>query len=234
MPRNWYINHVISEAKMIILCVNIRDSSPPSWNSGFGTTWLRFLADPDFGPGPAIQLGIHLIFDALPDRVLHTLNVAADNGLTGHFRLARPHWNNMARLNCNAKFPNPLQMYEWVICFEINCTWKQMSHRVMFAYRWWPEISLIDENLLGIAASFSGYSKRSHTNCTCSHVNVRREICQDSQRQFHRWFINISHSEIFVIVLEVAVNLFTTGMRVSFSKKSGNLWSRHNFYYIFV
>ena len=73
-------------------------------------------------------------------RVLHTLDVAADNCLTGDFRLARPHWNNMARLSCHAKYPNPLQMYGWVICFEINCTWKQMSHRVMFAYRCWPEI----------------------------------------------------------------------------------------------
>ena len=40
-----------------------------------------------------------------PDhRVLHTLDVTADNSLTGDFRLARPHWNNMARLICNAKF----------------------------------------------------------------------------------------------------------------------------------
>ena len=76
----------------------------------------------------------------MPHRVLHTLDVAADNCLTGDFRLARPHWNNMARLSCHAKYPNPLQMYGWVICFEINCTWKQMSHRVMFAYRCWPEI----------------------------------------------------------------------------------------------
>ena len=74
------------------------------------------------------------------NRVLHTLDVVADNSLTGHFRLARPHWNNMARLSCHAKYPNRLQMYGWVICFEINCTWKQMSHRVMFAYRWWSEI----------------------------------------------------------------------------------------------
>ena len=139
-------------------------------------------------------------------RVLHTLDVAADNDLTGNYRLARPHWNNMARLTCNAKFPNPLQMYGWVICFEINCTWKQMSHRVMFAYRCWPDI---DENLLRIPASFAGYSKRSHPNCTCSHVNVRREICQDSQHQFHREVINISHHEISVILLKVAVNLFT-------------------------
>ena len=123
-------------------------------------------------------------------RILHTPVVAADNGLTGDFRLARPHWNNMARLSYNAKFPNPLQMYGWVICFGINCTWKQMSHKVTFAYRWWPEISLIDENLLGIPTSFAGYSrgysKRSHSNSTYSHVNVRREICQDSQYQFHR------------------------------------------------
>ena len=71
------------------------------------------------------------------NRVLHTLDVTADNSLTGDFRLARPHWNNMARLICNAKFHNPLQMYGWVICFEINCTWEHMSHRVMFAYRCW-------------------------------------------------------------------------------------------------
>ena len=119
-------------------------------------------------------------------RVLHTLDVAADNGLTGDFWLARPHWNSMAWLSCNANFPNLLQMYGWVICFEINCTWKQISHRVKFAYLCWPKISLIDENLLGIPASFAGYSKLSHSNCTCSHINVRCEICQDSQHQFHR------------------------------------------------
>ena len=67
-------------------------------------------------------------------RVLHTLDVAADNGITADFRLARPQWNNMARLSCHAKYPNPLQMYGWAICFEINCTWRQMSHRVLFAY----------------------------------------------------------------------------------------------------
>ena len=38
---------------------------------------------------------------------------------------------------------------------EINCTWKQMSHRVMFAYRY----LFIDENSLGITASFAGNSK---------------------------------------------------------------------------
>ena len=42
---------------------------------------------------------------------------------------------------------------------EINCTWKQMSHRVMFADRCWSKILLIDENSLGITASFAGYSK---------------------------------------------------------------------------
>ena len=119
-------------------------------------------------------------------RVLHMLVVVADNGLTGAFRLAWPHWNNMARLSCHAKYPNPRQMYAWVICFEINCTWKQMSYRIMFAYRYWPEIQLIDGNLLVIPASFVGCSKRSQSNCTCSHANVRREICQDSQHQFHR------------------------------------------------
>ena len=48
-------------AKMIILWVNIWVRSPPSWNSVFGTTWPRFSRRPDFGPGPAIQLGINLI-----------------------------------------------------------------------------------------------------------------------------------------------------------------------------
>ena len=87
----------------------------------------------EFGPNPRNPCQPH-------NRVLHTLDVTADNSLTGDFRLARPHWNNMARLICNAKFHNPLQMYGWMICFEINCTWEQMSHRVMFAYRCWSEI----------------------------------------------------------------------------------------------
>ena len=30
--------------------------------------------------------------------------------------------------------------------------------------------------LIGIPASFAGRNKRSHSNCTCSHVNVRRHI----------------------------------------------------------
>ena len=82
---------------------------------------------------------IRIVDTRRSNRVLHTLDVVADNCLTGHFRLARPHWNNMARFSCH-EYPNPLQMYGWVICFEINCTWKQMSHRVMFAYRCWSEI----------------------------------------------------------------------------------------------
>ena len=36
------IYHVINWAKMVILWVNIRVRPPPSWNSVFGTTWLRF------------------------------------------------------------------------------------------------------------------------------------------------------------------------------------------------
>ena len=36
------IYHVINYAKMVILWVNIRVRSPPSWNSVFWTTWLRF------------------------------------------------------------------------------------------------------------------------------------------------------------------------------------------------
>ena len=46
-------------------------------------------------------------------RVLHTPVGAADDGLTGDFRLARPHWNTMARLSWHAKYPNPLQLHGW-------------------------------------------------------------------------------------------------------------------------
>ena len=113
------------------------------------------------------------------NRVLHTPVSAAD--LTWHFRLAMPHWNSMARLSWHAKYPKPLQIHECAICFEMNCTWKQMSHRVMFDYRLWSEIKLIDENVLGIPALFARCSKRSHSNCTCLHKKVRREICQNSR-----------------------------------------------------
>ena len=129
------------------------------------------------------HLEVHFI--EMEYRVLHALDVAADNGITADFRLARPHWNNMARLSCHAKYPNPLQMYGWLICFKINCTWNQMSHKVMFAYRCGLEIYLVDEKLLGIHASFAGCSKRSHSDCTYLHVNVRHRICQDNQHQFH-------------------------------------------------
>ena len=44
-------------------------------------------------------------------RVLHTPVGAADNGLTGDFRLASSHWNTMARLSWHAKYPNPLQLH---------------------------------------------------------------------------------------------------------------------------
>ena len=47
-----------------------------------------------------------------------------------------------------------------------------MSHRVMFAYRWWPEISLIDENLLGIPASFAGYTRGDTANEVIQIVHV--------------------------------------------------------------
>ena len=87
-----------------------------------------------------IHIKVFFISSYNDHRVLHTLDVAADNGITSDFRLTRPHWNNMARLSCHAKYTNPLQMYGWVICFEINCTWKQMFHRVMFTYRCGLEI----------------------------------------------------------------------------------------------
>ena len=74
------------------------------------------------------------------NRVLRMLAGAADNCLTGNFGLTRPHWNNMVWLSWHTKYPNPLQMYGWVICFEINCTWKQMSHWVMFDYSCCSEI----------------------------------------------------------------------------------------------
>ena len=51
---------------MIILWVNIRVRLPPSWNSVFGTTWLRFSSRPRFqtrarnpvGPPPAWHLAV--------------------------------------------------------------------------------------------------------------------------------------------------------------------------------
>ena len=145
--------------------------------------------------------------DAWWHRVLHTLAGAADNGLTRDFRLARPHWNNMARLSWHAKHPNPLQMYGYVICFEINCTWKQMSHNYV-------SLSMLVRNLVNWwkparnSCFICGMQHKKSFNCTCLHVNVWHKICQDSQHQFHRWFTNIPHHEIFVILLEVAVNLF--------------------------
>ena len=55
---------------------------------------------------------------ATGNRVLHMLDVVADNGITAAFRLARPHWNNMAWLSYYAKYPNPLQMYGWMIVLK--------------------------------------------------------------------------------------------------------------------
>ena len=42
------IYHVINYAKMIVVRVNIRFRSPPSWNSVFGTMWLRISSRPRF------------------------------------------------------------------------------------------------------------------------------------------------------------------------------------------
>ena len=66
------------------------------------------------------------------NRVLHTLAGAASPGTSG--------WrgNNMARLSCNAKYPNPLQMYGWDICFEINCTFYVCSSMLIGNLAdWW-------------------------------------------------------------------------------------------------
>ena len=60
---------------MIILWVNIQIRSPSSWNSVFGTGRdSNFLADPDFGHGPAIQLGLDLVMSRFKIDV--TWNVA--------------------------------------------------------------------------------------------------------------------------------------------------------------
>ena len=73
--------------------------------------------------------------------------------------------------------------FEKVVCSAVFLPYfnPQMSHWVMFTYRCWSEILSIDENLLGIPASFAGCNKPSRSNCTCLHVNVRCETCQDSQ-----------------------------------------------------
>ena len=67
------------------------------------------------------------------------------------------------------------RMGGWLVLIPITHG-SNLSHKVMFAYRCWSEICLIDENLLGIPASFTGCgtgcSKQSHSNCTCSHVKT--------------------------------------------------------------
>ena len=54
--------------------------------------------------------------------------------------LARPHLNNMAQLNWHAKYPKPLQIYGWVICYEINWIWKKIPYRVKFVHWCWSEM----------------------------------------------------------------------------------------------
>ena len=89
----------------------------PLWCFSITSKW-----DPcGWGGGGALSLWVSRY------RVLQTLAGAADGGLTGNFRWG-PNWNNMAQPSWHAKCPNSLQIYGWVICFEINCTWKQMSH----------------------------------------------------------------------------------------------------------
>ena len=103
-------------------------------------------------------------FKAVLYRVFYTLTDIADGGLTGNFRVTRPHWNYISRLSCHSKYPNRLQICGWVIYFEINFTWKQMSHVLIFDYRCWSDIEFIDETLLRSSASFAGCSKPSHSD----------------------------------------------------------------------
>ena len=75
------IYHVVNYAKMMILWVNIRVRSPPSWKPVFGsTTWLRFSSRPRFRNRARNPVG------ARPDYCCHLtprVNVAK-NALPGN------------------------------------------------------------------------------------------------------------------------------------------------------
>ena len=59
---------------MIILCVNIRVRSPPSWNSVFGTTWLRFSNWPRFRARTRNPVGPRPVSGLFPDDGFHYIN----------------------------------------------------------------------------------------------------------------------------------------------------------------
>ena len=63
-----------------------------------------------------------------------------------------------------------------------------MSRRIVSVHSFWSEMSLIEEKLLETPTTFAGSSEQSHLNCTCLHVNIRREICQASLHQIHQYF----------------------------------------------
>ena len=97
-----------------------------SWDRGPWGTWLAVLPS---GSDPSCDRSIccgslqALHFEALK-----------------HIPRRSAQSISLSQLSEHAKYPNPLQIYGRVICFEIIRMWKQMSHRVMFAYRCWSEI----------------------------------------------------------------------------------------------
>ena len=118
-------------------------------------------------------------------RVFHMLAGIADACPTGD--LAMSHWNDIAKLGKHDKYPSPLQIYRqiynWVIYFEFEVTWKEITYKVIFE-------SLLVRNVVNWKIvtrhshlKWNGVSiKWSHWNCTCLDANIR---CQDSRQQIH-------------------------------------------------
>ena len=110
-----------------------------------------------------------------------------------------PMPNNMARLNWHAKYPNPLQIYGWMICFQINCAWNCLSMLVKNLVNWW-KLARNSRFICGMQQMkpFKLYM----FTCKLQAWDLSGQSTSNSTIIYQ-----ISRHEIFVILLEVAVNL---------------------------
>ena len=105
---------------MVILWVNIRVRPPPSWNSVFGTTWLRFSSRSRF------RARVRNLVGPGPDTIILVYRFSPKN---------HPNWTAINTLEAFAQF-NAIQLsVQWYAC--MHALWSLVMHASMPVTHQW-------------------------------------------------------------------------------------------------
>ena len=118
-------------------------------------------------------------------RVLHTLACCRLWPYWGP--VVRPHWNNIAQPSCHAKYLlHPLQIYGWVICLKSIAHGSKCPTELCLSIDVGRKFSWLMKIFSKFPLHLWDAANEVIKNCTCLHVNIRHEICQDSRHQIYR------------------------------------------------